>query len=222
MEPLAELRGVGKRYRVGPAELEVLNGLSLAVHRDDFLAVTGPSGAGKSTLLHILGCLERPSTGSVRFEDRPVDTLDDAALSHLRNRRIGFVFQAFHLIPRLSVIENVEVPLLYARLPAGESRERALAAVESVGLAERRDHSPAELSGGERQRAAIARALVNRPRLLLADEPTGNLDARTGGDILDLFSRIHEAGTAVVVVTHNETVAARARRRVRLADGRIH
>jgi putative ABC transport system ATP-binding protein len=218
---LAELDRVSKRYAVGPQWLEVLREVSLRIAPGDFLAVMGPSGAGKSTLLHVLGCLERPSSGNVRLEGLAVEALDDRTLSRLRNTRVGFVFQAFHLIPRLTVLENVEVPLLYARVPAAESRRRARDVVASVGLAERAHHAPAELSGGERQRAAIARALVNDPALILADEPTGNLDARTGGEIMELLSRLNGEGRAVVVVTHNDGVAASARRTVRMRDGRI-
>ncbi len=218
---LAELVHVDKLYRVGGRFLHVLKDVSFAIEAAEFVAVMGPSGAGKSTLLHILGCLERPSTGEVHFESRALSSLHDPALSRLRNRRIGFVFQAFHLIPRLSVLENVEVPLLYTGCSVAESRARAAAMIEAVGLKDRWRHAPTELSGGERQRVAIARALVNDPALLLADEPTGNLDAATGREILELLAALNDAGKTVVVVTHNTEVSAFARRKVVLEDGRI-
>ncbi len=181
----------------------------------------GPSGSGKTTLLSILGLLDRPTRGNQLFDGRPVDTLEDDTLSRLRNREIGFVFQAFHLIPQLTVAENVETPLQYGGVPEDEWRPRALAALDRVDLAARADHRPSELSGGEAQRAAIARALVTRPRLLLADEPTGNLDSATGGEIAALLDELHAEGTTIVLVTHNETLARRARRVVRLRDGQI-
>ena len=218
---LAEVADVRKHYRVGSQPLEVLKGVSLRVAPGDFLAIMGPSGAGKSTLLHILGFLERPSSGEVSFRGRSAVALDDREMSMLRNTAIGFVFQAFHLIPRLTVRENVEVPLLYGRVPLDESRERAERAIRSVGLAARAHHLPSELAGGERQRVAIARALVNEPSLVLADEPTGNLDAKTGQEIMELLASVNAAGRAVVVVTHNSHVAAFARARRVLEDGQI-
>lgn len=218
---LAVLSHIHKHYTMGSHRLEVLKDVSLAIEPGEFLAIMGPSGSGKSTLLHILGCLERPSAGEVRFQNLLISTLDDPALSRLRNRKIGFVFQAFHLIPRLSVLGNVEVPLLYSRLSVKEARQRALSAIESVGLGERLQHGPSELSGGERQRVAIARALVNDPILILADEPTGNLDARTGREVMEIFLRLNADGKTIVVVTHNHEVAAFTRRRVVLEDGRI-
>jgi putative ABC transport system ATP-binding protein len=219
---LAMLSHVHKHFTMGSYQIEVLKDVSFAIEAGDSVAIMGPSGSGKSTLLHILGGLERPSTGDVRFADLLLSSLDDRALSHVRNSKIGFVFQAFHLIPRLSVLENVEVPLLYTRLPAREARQRALAAIESVGLEERVQHKPTELSGGERQRVAIARALVNEPALILADEPTGNLDTKTGREIMEIFQRLHASSKAVVLVTHNHEVAAFAHRRVVIEDGRIH
>jgi putative ABC transport system ATP-binding protein len=198
-----------------------LAGVSLEVGAGEKLAIMGPSGSGKTTLLSILGCLDRPTRGEYRFDGRRVEALDDDELSRLRNRSIGFVFQAFHLIPQLTVAENVETPLLYEGRPLTEWRPRALAALEQVGLADRADHRPAELSGGEAQRAAIARALVTSPRVLLADEPTGNLDTRTGEEIANLLDELHGRGGTVVLVTHNEALARRAERVVRLRDGRI-
>ncbi|MGH7963809.1 MAG: ABC transporter ATP-binding protein [Candidatus Binatia bacterium] len=218
---LAALSHIHKHYTMGSHRLEVLKDVSLILESGESLAIQGPSGSGKSTLLHILGCLEKPSAGEVRLDNLLLSSLDDAALSRLRNSQIGFVFQAFHLIPRLSVLENVEVPLLYTRLVAREARRRAIQAIESVGLAGRMQHRPTELSGGERQRVAIARALVNNPALILADEPTGNLDMKTGREIMEIFQRLHADGKAVVVVTHNPEIAAFARRQMVLEDGRV-
>jgi putative ABC transport system ATP-binding protein len=219
--PLAEVVDIRRRYRVGSDPLEVLKGVSLRIEAGDFTAIMGPSGAGKSTLLHILGFLERPTSGEVRFRSRSAVGLDDRELSKLRSAEIGFVFQAFHLIPRLTVRENVEVPLLYRRISLEESRERAERAIRDVGLTARAHHLPSELSGGERQRVAIARALVNDPSLILADEPTGNLDAKTGHDIMELLASVNAVGRAIVVVTHNSQVAAFARKRWMLEDGQI-
>lgn len=218
---LASLSHVWKRFWMGSHQLEVLKDVSLSVAPGDSIAIMGPSGSGKSTLLHILGGLEKPSAGEVRFADCSLSRLDDRALSQVRNTKFGFVFQAFHLIPRLSVLENVEVPLLYTRLSMQEARDRALFAIKLVGLNERLLHKPTELSGGERQRVAIARALVNDPVLILADEPTGNLDSQTGRDILEIFQHLYAAGKTIVVVTHNHEVAAFARRQVVIEDGRI-
>jgi len=218
---LAALSHIHKHYTMGSSRLEVLKDVSLTLQAGESLAIQGPSGSGKSTLLHILGCLEKPSAGEVRFDNILLSALDDHALSRLRNNQIGFVFQAFHLIPRLSVLENVEVPLLYTRLPAREARQRAVQAIESVGLAGRKRHRPTELSGGERQRVAIARALVNNPALVLADEPTGNLDTKTGREIMEIFQHLHASGKAVVIVTHNPEVAAFADRQMILEDGRV-
>jgi putative ABC transport system ATP-binding protein len=198
-----------------------LAGVSLEVREGEKLAIMGPSGSGKTTLLSILGCLDRPTRGEHLFDGRRVAALSDDELSRLRNRSIGFVFQAFHLIPQLTVAENVETPLLYEGAPPFEWRPRALAALERVGLAARADHRPTELSGGEAQRAAIARALVTEPRLLLADEPTGNLDSATGEEIARLLDELHARGRTVVIVTHNEALARRAQRVVRLRDGRV-
>ena len=219
--PLAELRDVARVYPRGGREVAALAGLSLVIREGEKLSVMGPSGSGKTTLLSILGLLDRPTRGSQLFAEREVGALDDRTLSRLRNRSIGFVFQAFHLIPQLTVAENVETPLQYGGVSEHEWRPRALAALARVGLASRADHRPNELSGGEAQRAAIARALVTRPRLLLADEPTGNLDSASGAEIADLLDELHAEGCTVVLVTHNETLARRARRTVRLRDGRI-
>jgi putative ABC transport system ATP-binding protein len=218
---LVELREVARRYPRGSGDVAALAGLSLEIREGEKLTVMGPSGSGKTTLLSILGLLDRPTEGQQLFSGRQVETLDDDALSRLRNRTIGFVFQAFHLIPQLTVLENVATPLQYGEVPEPEWRERSLAALARVGLTPRADHRPNELSGGEAQRAAIARALVTRPRLLLADEPTGNLDSATGEEIAALLDELHGEGATIVLVTHNEALARRARRVVRLRDGRI-
>jgi putative ABC transport system ATP-binding protein len=219
--PVVALRDVTRVYPRGAGAVVALDGVSLEVRAGEKLAIMGPSGSGKTTLLSILGCLDRPTRGEYRFEGRAVESLSDDQLSRLRNRSIGFVFQSFHLIPQLTVAENVETPLLYEGAPPAQWRPRAVAALESVGLAHRADHRPSELSGGEAQRAAIARALVTSPRLLLADEPTGNLDTATGEEIARLLDALHERGSTVVLVTHNEALSRRASRVVRLRDGRI-
>jgi putative ABC transport system ATP-binding protein len=218
---LVSLRRVARVYHRGSSDVAALADVSLDVHEGEKLAIMGPSGSGKTTLLSILGCLDRPTGGEHLFEGRSVAELDDDTLSRLRNRAIGFVFQSFHLLPHLSVAENVETPMQYGERPAREWRPRALEALGRVGLAERADHRPSELSGGEAQRAAIARALVVEPRLLLADEPTGNLDTATGGEIADLLDELHAQGSTVVLVTHNEALARRAERLVTLRDGRV-
>ncbi len=219
--PLVALRDVARVYPRGTTEVVALAGVSLDVREGEKLAIMGPSGSGKTTLLSILGCLDRPTRGEHLFDGQRVEGLGDDELSRLRNRSIGFVFQAFHLIPQLTVAENVETPLLYSGAPVDAWRPRALRALEQVGLSGRADHLPGELSGGEAQRAAIARALVTEPRLVLADEPTGNLDTQTGGEIAALLDALHERGTTVVLVTHNEALARGAERLVRLRDGRI-
>jgi putative ABC transport system ATP-binding protein len=219
--PLVALRDVVRSYPRGASQVVALAGVSLEIQAGEKLAIMGPSGSGKTTLLSILGCLDRPSAGEHRFEGRDVRGLDDDELSRLRNRSVGFVFQAFHLIPQLTVAENVETPLLYEGAPLHEWRPRALAALERVGLAHRALHRPSELSGGEAQRAAIARSLVTRPRLLLADEPTGNLDTATGEEIAALLDELNAQGATVVLVTHNEALGRRAGRVLRLRDGRV-
>jgi putative ABC transport system ATP-binding protein len=219
--PLVALEDVARVYPRGASEVVALADVSLEIREGEKLAVMGPSGSGKTTLLSILGCLDRPTRGEHRFLGQSVFALDDDALSRLRNQAIGFVFQAFHLIPQLTVAENVETPLLYAGVSMPEWRPRAQAALERVGLAARADHRPSELSGGEAQRTAIARAIVTNPRLLLADEPTGNLDSATGQGIATLLDELHAAGATVVLVTHNESLAERAERVIRLLDGRI-
>jgi putative ABC transport system ATP-binding protein len=218
---LLALDDVARSYPMGRGEVHALRGVSLRAERGDYLALMGTSGSGKSTLLHLLGCLDRPTRGSYRLDGTDVAALDDEALSRLRNRKIGFVFQAFFLIPELDVAENVELPLVYQGVPRTEREARAARALASVGLSARRAHRPRELSGGECQRVAIARALVGEPDLLLADEPTGNLDSRTGEEIMDVLDALNARGVTVVLVTHDEAKARRARRVIRIQDGRI-
>jgi putative ABC transport system ATP-binding protein len=219
--PLVDLRGVGRSYPRGASEVVALHGVDLSVGDGEYVAIMGPSGSGKSTLLSILGCLDRPTRGEYRLAGQAVSELPDAPLSRIRNRHIGFVFQSFHLIPQLTLLENVETPLLYGDVPHHEWRSRATAFLEKVGLGQRLDHRPTELSGGEAQRAAIARALVTEPRLLLADEPTGNLDSATGAEIAALLGGLNREGRTIVIVTHNEDLARQTRRMVRLRDGAV-
>ena len=219
---LLELTDVGKTYRSGPLQVSALRRVTLRVKRGEYIAITGPSGSGKSTLLNILGCLDRPSEGEYRIEGQAVQALDDAALAEVRNRRIGFVFQSFHLLPRYTARKNVELPLVYAGAGRAERSLRAEAALASVGLAGRSAHRPSELSGGERQRVAIARALVNDPSILLADEPTGNLDQRVGNEIMGIIEDLNRAkDLTLLIITHDPAVAQRARRRIRIVDGEV-
>jgi putative ABC transport system ATP-binding protein len=213
------LRDVTKIYRMGEVAVRALNGVDLDIARGDYVGVMGPSGSGKTTLMEILGCLSRPTAGTLEFEGQRVDRLDEVGLASLRGERIGFVFQTFNLLPRLTAVENVELPLLYRRVPRRQRRTRALGLLEHLGLAGRAGHRPNELSGGERQRVAIARALVNRPSVLLADEPTGNLDSATGNSIMDLIEQLHRDGQTVVIVTHDPRITARVARAVYLRDG---
>ncbi|MBW8368205.1 MAG: ABC transporter ATP-binding protein [Arenimonas sp.] len=218
---MINLQDITRTYSVEGQHIPALAGLDLHIGRGEHLAITGASGSGKSTLLNILGCLDRPSTGRYRFEDADVATLDDDALSELRNRRIGFVFQSFHLLSRLSVLENVMLPLRYCLQPMAGVEAHARELLERVGLADRMAHRPQQLSGGQQQRAAIARALLLKPALLLADEPTGNLDSKTAADVLGLFAELHRDGQTVVLVTHDPDVAERAPRQVRMRDGKV-
>jgi putative ABC transport system ATP-binding protein len=219
MTELIELRGVSKKYRMGSAEVRALDGVDLAVTEGEFVAVMGPSGSGKSTLLHVLGLLDRPDEGTYLFGGQDTRGFSDRETARIRNREIGFVFQNFNLLHEETALQNVSLPLLYGRVRDAEVRARE--ALESVGLGKRAAHRPFELSGGEQQRVAIARALVKRPRLVLADEPTGNLDSAAGSAILDLLEGFHAKGITLVVITHDDRVGARARRILRMRDGRI-
>ena len=216
-----ELDGVRKTYRSGVLEVEALRGVSLQIERGEYVAIMGPSGSGKSTLMHILGCLDLPSAGEYLLAGEDVSAMDEQALAEIRNRQVGFVFQQFNLLPSATAWRNVELPLLYAGLGRDERRSRAEAALARVGLDDRLEHRPGELSGGQQQRVAVARALVSDPALILADEPTGNLDSTATDDVLGLFEELHHAGRTVVIITHEAEVAERARRVIRLRDGTI-
>ncbi len=218
---LIRAAGVRKIYEVGVSRIEAVAGVDLEIAPNEYVAIMGPSGSGKSTFMNILGCLDTPTDGEYYLNGRLVSGLDDDELARIRNREIGFVFQTFNLLPRASALQNVELPLIYGGVPSRERRERAMEALRAVGLIDRASHRPNELSGGQRQRVAIARALVNRPSLILADEPTGNLDSRTGEEIMTIFRGIHEAGNTILIVTHEEYIAEHTQRIVRLLDGRI-
>ena len=218
---MIELRGITRVFEVGGRPVRALRGMDLVVPDGEYLSVMGPSGSGKSTLLNILGCLDRPTAGSYRLEGHEVAELDDIELSRIRRHKIGFVFQAFHMVPRLTAKGNVELPMIFAGTPPEERARRAEAALAAVGLAERVEHRPDQLSGGERQRTAIARAVVMGPTLLLADEPTGNLDSVSGGEVIALLEEMNAGGLTLVVVTHDPALGRRARRQIRMADGAV-
>ena len=220
-EPLIHCERLHKPYRMGEAEVAAVRGVDLDIEAGSYIAIMGPSGSGKSTLMNLIGCLDTPTAGRYRLRGREVAELDDDELATIRNEEIGFVFQGFHLLPRATAQQNVELPLVYASVSPAERRRRAAEVLERVGLADRAGHRPNQLSGGQRQRVAIARALVNEPSLLLADEPTGNLDSRTGSEILDLLDDLHGRGHTIILVTHEAEVAARTHRVVRLHDGSI-
>ncbi len=219
--PVIDVRDVRKTYVVGDIQVHALRGVSMRIDRGEFVAIMGASGSGKSTLMNILGCLDSPTRGSYRINGMDVRGIDEDDASDLRNRYIGFVFQSFNLIPRTRALANVELPLAYAGLPRAQRRERAMGALRSVGLTDRADHLPSELSGGQQQRVAVARALVTNPALILADEPTGNLDTHSTQEILGIFDRLSSQGRTIVLITHEEEVARHARRVIRVIDGRI-
>jgi putative ABC transport system ATP-binding protein len=221
MEAVIQIRNMRKAYDLGRIQVVALAGLDLDVHKNEYVAIMGPSGSGKSTLMNIIGCLDTPTSGNYYLAGEAVAEMDDDALALIRNREIGFIFQSFNLLPRTSILRNVELPLVYSGVPKEERIERARVALEKVGLADRIEHQPNELSGGQRQRVAIARALVNEPSILLADEPTGNLDSHTGQEILALFEDLYRLGHTILMVTHEDDVAGHARRCVRLRDGLI-
>jgi putative ABC transport system ATP-binding protein len=218
---MIEMSGIRKVYSTGRVEVEALRGIDLSIGRNEYVAIVGPSGSGKSTLMNILGCLDTPSSGRYMLSGETVGGLDRNRLAEIRNRHIGFVFQNFNLLPYASAQENVELPLLFAGVPARQRAERARAMLERVGLADRMEHKPTELSGGQMQRVAIARALVNTPTIVLADEPTGNLDSNSGGGIVGLFDELHAAGQTIVMITHDAAVARLASRVVQIRDGQV-
>jgi len=218
---MLEIKKIKKIYQMGKVKVEALRGVSFYIDKGEFVAIMGPSGSGKSTLMHIIGCLDQPTEGNFVIGGKDVSKLNDDRLAEIRNKRIGFVFQQFNLLSRTSILHNVEIPLIYAGLKAKQRRELAKQALESVGLGDRLKHKPNEISGGEKQRAAIARALVNNPLIILADEPTGNLDTKTGEEIMRIFYKLHQQGNTLIMVTHEAEVARHARRIIHLRDGLI-
>ena len=218
---LIEVRDLWKTYVMGSEEIHALRGVSIQIERGEYVAIMGPSGSGKSTLMNLIGCLDTPTKGGYLLNEKQVSQMNDNELAQIRNEEIGFVFQTFNLLPRATALQNVELPLVYAGVAARDRRSRAKAALEKVELGSRMSHRPNELSGGQRQRVAIARALVNNPSILLADEPTGNLDSKTGNEIMALFARLHQAGNTIVLVTHEADIAAFAHRTIHLRDGQV-
>ncbi len=218
---MIDLRGLSRHYQVGDQVVRALESVDLTIPDGDYMAIMGPSGSGKSTLLHLLGCLDRPTSGCYRLDGREVAALPEQALAQVRSRRIGFIFQFFHLVPRLTAAANVELPMILAGMPVAERRPRIAEALEAVGISDRADHRPDQLSGGQRQRVAIARATVMHPSILLADEPTGNLDRAAGAEVIELLERVNDDGLTFLLVTHDPEIGGRARRVVRLVDGRV-
>ena len=218
---IVDIREMYKVFRLGDVEVRALDGVTISVNEGEFISIMGPSGSGKSTLMYIIGCLDKPTSGSYLLNSKDVSTLDDDELSEIRNSSIGFVFQSYHLIPQLNVIENVELPLFYRGIPQSERYDKCREYVDLVGLSDRIEHRPTELSGGQMQRVAIARALVNDPVLILADEPTGNLDSHSGEEILKIFEKLHAMGKTIAIVTHDDRIGAVAERSISLRDGMI-
>ena len=214
------MKDVGKIYRNGKVEVEALKQVNLEITKGEFVSIMGPSGSGKSTLMNILGCLDKPTSGEYYLDGKPISQLDSRQLAYIRNKKIGFVFQNFNLLPRMSSLRNVEIPMIYAGIPPRERRIKAMEALKSVGLEDRWHHKPNELSGGQRQRVAIARALINSPKIILADEPTGNLDSKSGAEIMGIFTELHRNGATIVLVTHEDEIARYAQRIVFFRDGR--
>ena len=215
------IKSVSKIYNLGGTVVKALDNVSLSIFENDFISIMGPSGSGKSTLMNIIGCLDVPTKGSYKFNNEKISQMKDSQLADIRNQKIGFVFQTFNLLPKLNALQNVEVPLVYSNLKRLKRTEKAKEALNIVGLSDRINHKPNELSGGQRQRVAIARALVNKPSIILADEPTGNLDSKSGNDILNFFDDLHKAGNTLIIVTHEQSVAKRAKRRIEIFDGKI-
>ena len=218
---LISLKDIYKIYNVGGEEVRALDGVDLTIKENEYLAIMGPSGSGKSTLMNMIGCLDTPSSGLYEFEGEMVQEMDDNQLASIRNRKIGFVFQTFNLLPKATAQHNVEIPLIYGNVRRDQRQSMAAEALESVGLGDRMHHRPNELSGGQRQRVAIARALVNHPSIILADEPTGNLDSKSGREIMEIFDALHEMGNTIILVTHEDYIASHANRTIRLFDGKV-
>ena len=220
-KPIITMTGITKVYSVGGEEVRALDGANLTIREGEFVSIIGPSGSGKSTLMNIIGCLDIADSGEYILDGQSIEQYSEEELAKIRNKKIGFIFQNFNLLSRMSALANVELPLIYQRMHVNERKERAQRALDRVGLSDRSSHKPAELSGGQQQRVAIARALATNPAILLADEPTGNLDSKTGDDIIALFHELHQAGDTIVLITHNEEIAKQAQRRIRIMDGRV-
>ena len=221
MRRVIDLKDIYKIYKLGNNEVHALDGVSLHIDKHEFVSVIGPSGSGKSTLMNILGCLDVPTKGQYFLDGKDISKKTEDELAEIRNNTIGFVFQGFNLLPKLNALENVELPLIYKDVPARERHERSRKALASVGLEERLDHKPTELSGGQQQRVAIARALVTEPPIILADEPTGNLDSKSGKEVMEIFKKLHEQGNTIILITHDSEIAAQAKRIVRIQDGKL-